>query len=372
MPKIYIMKAKDSQVFKINDYLVKNLFDVDEFILKLSSYISEGQGFDAEMIKSNIKRIYFTFEIEKTKGIGKKYIDGTEKVVSKKFYDENNDFFNTINKDLELATSLNYNDFFTLNPLIEIVNYSQTPFELEPFEFVDLIKDKVLDTNGDTSKSMILSKFIGELDRSYKYLEQLLVDSLIPLNKIQEAVIQRHLYFNKEVFRLLLIEFLSIFSKAFSELNYASEVFEVLYVEFLKSQDNKDFSDYEVGFKTAVKISNYNQILKLLTDTTNPFIKKETSLSMLKTAFNATKNKKIDTPITWLGTKGELKEFIAELVSKGIIDNTGKRYQNHWNYSEAVFRDKEDKIITGLSNSHRTPARKPKIDKIIKSIRYEV
>lgn len=376
------MKDQFLKLSSINDYLLKDLNEVDEYILNLTSFLQKGQGQDTDLIKTNLKRVYFEFKIQKnlwkTKGekniYAFKYLDGSKEFISKELYEQNKDFYPP--QQLKLyGTSLNYEDFSTLSPLLELLNYApELPNKIDLLKFVDLIKKKILRVEGDNSKSMIISNFIEELDRNHIILHNLLIDSLLPLNAVQKTVIQKQLSFNKETFRLLLIEYSNLFDELFSQFSYASSSFQKLAKSIIKRELPKSNSikkDFGKGFKLDPQPpTNYKKAYELLKD---GFISPDTLYGSFQNIFSTLKEREIEKQVVWNGSKKSLHYFIAKLKNEKNIINKDKYRKTVWQITERVFQyyDKEKDVVIPMTNvkgndKNKTPkSEKIKLDKII-------
>lgn len=367
------MSEQIAPISSLKHYLPNNLYDIDESILKLASCLNKGQGFDTEMIKGNLKRLYFKFKIEKSES-GIRYVEGTKKIVTKNYYEKNKEFYNGF-LEKRLATSLNYDNFFTLSPLTEFVNiYPEFLYKADILELVDLIKISILNTQGENSKTILISNFIEELDRNYIILHNLLLDSLLPLNAVQKTVIQKQLSFNKETFRLLLIEYSNFFEELFSQFSYASSSFQKLVKSTIKKKLPKSNSikkDFGEGFKLdSQPPTNYKKAYELLKD---GFISPDTSYSNFQNIFSTLKEREVEKQVVWKGSKKSLHYFIAKLKNEKNIINKDKYRKTVWQITERVFLyyDSDENIVKPMTNvkgndKNKTPkSEKIKLDKII-------
>uniref|UniRef100_UPI0040475249 hypothetical protein n=1 Tax=Mariniflexile sp. TaxID=1979402 RepID=UPI0040475249 len=289
---------------------------------------------------------------------------------------ENNDWRNVIEKGLEEE-----NDEDKLGIYSFLKDHYYNKFEIDQHEFSinDFDSDFWLT---DEYIISIITKVKQEADKNSE------ITNLTYISKIHQSLIEcileagyvikndellyvkgffeRLIYFYKNIYDHLYTEYSGYIIKL--ELSYSKEYG---FDHSLKKRFNFDKSpnklyDNEVGFKLAYPIGNYKQILDLLIN--SEFLKKGTNISVFKSAFNSTKNKKIETPLIWKGTKRDLNYFVKELKEKGVIDNKDINYQKHWKYCEAVFRDEEGRAITNLSGNNKIPpiSKKKDIDHIIR------
>ncbi len=355
-----------SQQSDPSNYLLRNLYDVDEFVLELASIITEGQGFDADRIKTGLKREYFSFKVEKN-GSSISYLPDTKEQISEDIYEIYKDFGDA--PDTKYATSLNFEEFSTLAPLIEGLTFNPELYKVDLFKFTEIIKTNILNVHDGKSKTMLISKVITDLNNSYILLEELLYDSLIPLNDIQKTVIKRHLYFDKEAFRLLILEYSPFFTDLLKDFSYGNKVFD----EIAKNHIKEDITNrvnpkgYRINKKSS---TNYRQAFDLLKK--YQFFKENTNYSDFQNVFSTLEEREIERQIKWKDKKNALQYFIKTLKVENIIDENIYR-KTVWQVAESVFRHydvetgKETQLKDLKNNRATLPSdKKKKLEEIIR------
>jgi len=318
--------------------LLFSIYDVDEFVLGEVERLRTNNLFDVWDL-SNAKR--YSYEIFQ---VGENEYEESEISTDEYLYrcEEGNS---------SCFTKLNYEDFETKFPLAELEEWYGNEwlhdFHINKAFFQEAI-NWINNTDGDASKKLHLQDLIDKIKTSQFALENIEKDiKSTPINAIQKKVIQIH----KRLDDVLLEGISARYSPIFPSL-------------FPNTLAIPKDSNHNVGFKLSRPISNPKKILDLLIF--NELLKKGTLLKPFKNAFNPFDNKKIETPLTWIGSKRALNYFIKILNDKNILDSKENRYQKHWQYGESVFRDKNGEKITNLSGNNQVPANKKKIDQLIR------
>lgn len=323
-----------------NTLLMFNIYDVDEFVIREAKRV---HNYDGICDLSNVKR--YSFEMFQV-GEDEFYEEemSTEEYLQRK---DDGECYNCY-------TRLNYDDFESEFPLDELEHWYDDDWlysfhcNKAFFQAVNVWIDK---TDGDSSKKLRLQDLINKLKRSQLALSNIRSSwkTTIPLNAIQVKVIKIHKRFNE----VMLKEISARYSPLFPDL-------------FPETSKGATDSSYEVGFKLSEQLKNRKEILDLLIE--HGFLKQKTSKADFIIAFNPYNNNKIKTPLVWVGSRNTLNYFVKTLVSNRIIDTEGKRYQKHWKYAEAVFRDSQGNKITNLSRDCKISiSSKKRIDLVIRS-----
>lgn len=231
----------------VNNRLISDIFDVDEFILKVVNILPK-DDFKYYEVRDFIKRHSFV-RYKDFKFIGNRrsnQIEITTKKISNEDYIQHRGIklIDSDGNGFEYCSILNYDDFGEA-PLLNFIEtiYNETD-NVEPF--FNKVTQWIDQTNGETLKELRLNELIGKINNSNTVLKNLKKGwgeiVCVPTNNIQKKVIEIHKNFNVA----LLEQINTKYSKYFSTLT-----------KTLKP-------NYEIGFKLNSGYGGRTNLLNII------------------------------------------------------------------------------------------------------------
>lgn len=333
----------------VKSQIISDIFDIDEFILNVKPLLNI-DDFNFYDVRDFMKRHSFVI-FKEHKFIGQnmpKPIEITKKPIDNEEYSVHR---GVVLKDhhgggFEYCSTLNYEEF-SEKPLLDFITTFYSDNDVKSFlKKTNLWIDETI---GDESKRIRLKDLIDRINESNSVLKKLKTGwgSIIinSINPIQEKVIEIHEEFNKELLKQLHSKYGNLLQEGNA------------------SKNKKKTVDYGQGFEINRPMStNYNKSFELLKE---KFININTSKSDFLKAFSSSKEKKIEKPIVWVGSKKSLNYFISNLKSKNIICKE-KYKKTIWGKTESIFKyyDSKSKTEVVMTNVKGNGKKVPHYDKI--------
>ncbi len=334
----------------IKSQIISDIFDVDEFILNIKPLLNI-DDFNFYDVRNFMNRHSFVI-YKDYKFIGQnipKNIEYTKRPI------DNDEFLKhrgVVLQDVtrcgfEYCSTLNYNEF-NGKPLLDFITTIYSDNDVKPF--LKQTNQWIDETIGDESKRIRLKNLIDRINESNSVLKKLKtgwgIIIINSINPIQEKVIEIHEEFNKELLKQLHSKYGSLLQ------------------EDNASKNKKKTTDYGKGYViNRFSSTNYNQALELLK---GKFINNNTSKSDFLNAFSSSKEKQIEKPIVWVGSKKSLNYLISNLKRKNVICKE-KYKKTIWKKTENIFKyyDRKSKVEIVMTNVKGNGSKVPTNDKVL-------